>query len=72
MLQVVGSRGPTEVNPRNLMVTESSITGVALGTATPVSLGGSSWLFLCHTLSQLLNATPHFLILLCKDEQVPC
>lgn len=55
MLQVVGSRGPTEVNPRNLMVTESSITGVALGTATPVSLGGSSWLFLCHTLSQLLN-----------------
>lgn len=31
---VVGSRGPTEINPRNLMMTESSVTGVALGTAT--------------------------------------
>lgn len=38
MPQVVGSRGPTKINPRNLMMTESSVTGVALGTATAVSL----------------------------------
>ena len=37
-LQVVGSRGPTQINPRNLMLSESSVTGVALGTATAVSI----------------------------------
>ncbi|XP_063866683.1 quinone oxidoreductase-like isoform X3 [Scylla paramamosain] len=31
---VVGSRGPTQINPRNLMMSESSVTGVALGTST--------------------------------------
>ncbi|KAG0728074.1 Quinone oxidoreductase [Chionoecetes opilio] len=31
---VVGSRGATEINPRNLMQCESAVMGVALGTAT--------------------------------------
>jgi hypothetical protein len=30
-LMIVGSRGPVEINPRDLMGKESSITGVALG-----------------------------------------
>lgn len=38
LLQVVGSRGPTQINPRNLMMTECAAIGVALGNATPVSL----------------------------------
>lgn len=38
LFQVVGSRGPTQINPRNLMLSESAVIGVALATATPVSL----------------------------------
>lgn len=28
---MVGSRGPVEINPRDLMAREASVTGVALG-----------------------------------------
>lgn len=31
---VVGSRGTTQINPRNLMLSESSVSGVALGAST--------------------------------------
>ena len=37
LLQVVGSRGSVEINPRDTMAKESSILGVALASATPVS-----------------------------------
>lgn len=35
-LQIVGSRGSVEINPRDMMVKESSVVGVALYSATPV------------------------------------
>lgn len=37
---VVGSRGPVEVNPRNLMMREADVRGVMLTTATPKELAG--------------------------------
>lgn len=40
-LQVVGSRGSVEIDPRQIMLKESSVVGVALFSSTPVWNSGS-------------------------------
>jgi hypothetical protein len=49
-LQVVGSRGTVEVNPRSLMLTEGSIIGVMLAGATKVSYPFNNYYFSLHNM----------------------